>query len=199
MTTQTEKAYLSCAETAKYVRRALAESFPGFKFSVRSDHNAVNVRWTDGPRTAEVEPVAKQYQGGGFDGMIDMAYNRSHYLRPDGSVYVHYDEGTTGSMGVMPGDDNRALAPVMPEGVRVVQFGANYIFCRREITDYNGQIASVTAWIYAHCEIIGTTGDPHFDTFGSLRVADLARNLAYDAIPGEDWQDAFDRRYNLTR
>ena len=198
MATQTETVYLSCAETAKYVRRSLAESFPGFKFSVRSDHNAVNVRWTDGPRTAEVEPVAKQYQGGGFDGMIDMAYNRSHYLRPDGSVYVHYDEGTTGSMGYISGDDNRALSPVMPEGVRVVQFGANYIFCRREITDYNGQIASATAWIYAHCEIIGTTGHPDFDVFGSLRISDLARNLVYDSIPGEDWQDAFNRRYNLT-
>jgi len=202
MATQTEKVYLSCAETAKFVRRALAESFPGFKFSVRSHTYSggasIDVDWTDGPRTKEVEPVAKRYEGGGFDGMIDMAYNRSHYLRPDGSVYVHYDEGTTGSMGVMPGEDNRALAPVMPEGVRVVRFGADYIFCQRHITNFNEQCASATAWIYAHCQVVGTTGDPNFDMFGNLRISDLARNLVHDSIPGEDWQDAFNRRYNLT-
>ena len=196
MTIETATVYLSCAETAKHVRKALAASFPRVKFSVRSDHNAIKVRWTDGPLTKEVEPVAKQYQGGGFDGMIDMAYNRSHYLRRDGSVFVHYDEGTTGSMGIAPSEDNRALAPVMPDDVQVVQFGANYVFCTREITDFNEKCASATAWIYAHCQVIGNTGNSNFDTFGSLRISDMARNMVYHSRPNEDWQIAFDRRYN---
>ena len=68
-----ETGYLSCAETAKLIRRDLREAFPGVKFSVRSDTYSggasIDIRWTDGPRTAKVEPITERYQGAGFDGM----------------------------------------------------------------------------------------------------------------------------------
>lgn len=78
--------YLSCAETAKLVRAALGESFPGVKFSVRSSTYSggasINVRWTDGPSGAAVKAVTDQFEGAYFDGMID--YKGCRYATLDG-------------------------------------------------------------------------------------------------------------------
>ena len=78
--------YLSCTETAKLIRQALKESFPGVKFSVKSSSYAggasIGVRWTDGPSAAMVESVAKKFQGSYFDGMTD--YKGSCYALVDG-------------------------------------------------------------------------------------------------------------------
>jgi hypothetical protein len=78
--------YLSCAETAKLVRSALSESFPGVKFSVRSSvysgGASINVKWTDGPTSDQVKMIVKQFEGSYFDGMID--YKGSIYHRLDG-------------------------------------------------------------------------------------------------------------------
>ncbi|WP_338423309.1 LPD29 domain-containing protein, partial [Xylella fastidiosa] len=45
--------YLTCAETAKLVRKALKESFPDIKFSVKSSNYSggasIRVSWIDGP------------------------------------------------------------------------------------------------------------------------------------------------------
>lgn len=78
--------YLTCAETAKLVRAALKESFPGVKFSVKSSTYAggasINVSYIDGPTAAQVEAVAKVFQGAYFDGMTD--YKGSNYNNLDG-------------------------------------------------------------------------------------------------------------------
>ena len=78
--------YLSCADTAKLVRAALKESFPGVKFSVKSSVYAsgasINVAYTDGPAAGQVEAVAKAFQGAYFDGMTD--YKGSNYSSLDG-------------------------------------------------------------------------------------------------------------------
>lgn len=78
--------YLTCAETAKLVRQALKESFPSVKFSVRSDTYAggasIDVHYTDGPKTSDVERVARHFNGSYFDGMID--YKGSIYHALDG-------------------------------------------------------------------------------------------------------------------
>ena len=67
--------YQTCAETAKLIRKALKEAFPGVKFSVRSHTYSmgasINVSWNDGPTAADVEPVAEAFQGATFDGMTD--------------------------------------------------------------------------------------------------------------------------------
>ena len=67
--------YLSCAETAKILRRALRESFPGVKFSVRSHTYSmgasIRVGWTDGPTSKQVKAVTDVFQGATFDGMTD--------------------------------------------------------------------------------------------------------------------------------
>lgn len=84
--------YLSCAETAKLVRKALKEAFPRQKFSVRSSTYSmgasIHVGWTDGPQTADVDKVIGCFAGSGFDGMIDLKTSNSHWLYPDGTVQL---------------------------------------------------------------------------------------------------------------
>jgi hypothetical protein len=69
------KQYFSCAETAKLVRAALKESFPGVKFSVRSSvysgGASINVNYVDGPNYDQVKRVVGMFEGSYFDGMTD--------------------------------------------------------------------------------------------------------------------------------
>jgi hypothetical protein len=78
--------YLSVTETAGMVRKALKESFPGVKFSVRSSSYSggasIRVGWIDGPNSNQVERVAHVFKGAYFDGMID--YKGSTYSMIDG-------------------------------------------------------------------------------------------------------------------
>ena len=74
--------HISCAETAKLVRTALREAFPEIKFSVKSrvysGGASINVKWTDGPTSTQVEEIAKRFAGATFDGMTDsMNYFRT--------------------------------------------------------------------------------------------------------------------------
>ena len=79
--------YLSCAETAKLVRAALKESFPGVKFSVKSSNYAggasINIRYENGPTYKQVKEVASMFEGAYFDGMTD--YKGSNYGSLDGN------------------------------------------------------------------------------------------------------------------
>lgn len=127
--------YVSVAETAKYVRAALAKAFPGQKFSVRSESYAggasIDVRYEGGPAKRDVEAVVAPYRGGDFDGMIDLKYNKYSWLAADGSASRAYDPGTEGSMGVHAesvGDPHAA-------GCRYVSFGADFIFVSRKADD----------------------------------------------------------------
>lgn len=56
---------------AHNVRIELKKAFPGFKFSVTSDHNSCDVKWAHGPTTAQVKPILSKYRAGHFDGMTD--------------------------------------------------------------------------------------------------------------------------------
>lgn len=84
--------WLSAAETAKLVRKALKSSFPGVKFSVRSSTYSggasIDIAWIDGPRIYEVDAVVGRYQGADFDGMIDLKTHREPLLMagPDGEL-----------------------------------------------------------------------------------------------------------------
>lgn len=97
--------YVSPADTAKLVRKALAMAFsvdyPTVRFSVRtrvySGGASIDVSWTDGPTTPQVEKVAKRYEGASFDGSIDLKSYVKHTV-----------------------------------GGREVHYGADFIFCQRE-------------------------------------------------------------------
>jgi hypothetical protein len=78
--------YISAAETAKLIRAALKEAFPGVKFSVRSSTysggSSINIGWTDGPNDKQVKAVVSSFEGGYFDASID--YKGSVYAMLDG-------------------------------------------------------------------------------------------------------------------
>ena len=80
--------YISTTDTAKLIRAALKESFPGIKFSVKSDQysggSSIRVGWIDGPSAAMVEAVAKVFKGSYFDSSQD--YKGSTYAIFDGLV-----------------------------------------------------------------------------------------------------------------
>lgn len=126
-----ETEYLSAAATAKLVRLALKKAFPGAAFSVRSKTYAggasIGIGWTDGPCGAAVETVSGPFSGAQFDGSIDLKTTHRSWLLPDGTAQVAHASGTVGSMGMLSAADN-----AKPHAdARLVQFGANFIFCQR--------------------------------------------------------------------
>ena len=185
MTTDTR--YVSCADTAKLVRKALKRDHPGVKFSVRAKTYAggasINVSWTDGPRAADVDPILKRYEGGRFDGMIDMAYSVSHYLRPDGEVMIARNPGTEAQRGSNTGEDNTALADLMPANVERVRFAADYIFSNRHISNFETKDAAALDWIYENCDVLRVDPvirRPDSDRFGNQWVSNLAQRIAHN-------------------
>ena len=73
----------SLVAAAKNIRIELARSFPGIKFSVKTERysggNSITVSWTDGPTSAQVDEISKKYNAGHFDGMTDCYdYRKDH-------------------------------------------------------------------------------------------------------------------------
>ena len=67
--------YITTKDTAKLVRAALKNAFPGVKFSVRMSTGTaaawMNVSYSDGPTELEVRAVTGWYEGRRFNGMTD--------------------------------------------------------------------------------------------------------------------------------
>ena len=76
--------YISCADTAKLIRQAIKEAFPGVKFSVRSHvysgGASITVEWLDGPNEQQVETVTNRFEASYFDGSIDFKGSIFHML-----------------------------------------------------------------------------------------------------------------------
>lgn len=135
--------FISCADTAKLIRRQLKAQFPGVKFSVRSHTYSggasIDVGWTDGPKESRVESVVGVFAGGRFDGMIDLAYSVTSFLHEDGRASLACDGGTTGSRGSNP----ERLGDPLDGSAREVMFMADYVFTNRHISDdFAGRCAS---------------------------------------------------------
>jgi hypothetical protein len=148
-----DRRYLSCADTAKLVRKALREKFPGVTFSVRSSvyslGASIRVGWTDGPRRAVVDPVVQRFSGATFDGMIDLKSYHDSEL----------------------------------DGERV-HFGADFIFCHREVSDFDAMVTAAGAYIREHCDYHHGLS-PSGDQFGTQYISDLARGMAWDSDPSD--------------
>jgi hypothetical protein len=130
-----EPNYLSTTETAKLIRAAIKKAFPRVKFSVRSDSysggSSIRVDWTDGPTTKQVNAIASQYEGAGFDGSIDLKYGFTSWLMPDGSAIVADCSGTVGSRGsVAPIHNDKPHADAV-----LVRFSSDFVFCSRHYSD----------------------------------------------------------------
>lgn len=66
---------------AKNIRLELKANFPGVKFGVRTERfsmgDSIDVKWTDGPTSIQVDSIIQKYSAGSFDGMVDL-YTYSH-------------------------------------------------------------------------------------------------------------------------
>ncbi len=82
--------FFSCAETAKLVRTALKEAFPGVRFSMHSDVRAnsadISVTYLGGPSREEVENVTKLYEGA----ICDTDLNKSWKYATFNGQHVHF-------------------------------------------------------------------------------------------------------------
>ena len=194
---------VSPTETAQILRKRLKVEFPGTKFSVRSERYAggaaISVHWTDGPLSADVQSITSQYEGAGFDGMIDMKHQREHWLKSDGTVLVRHDPGTNGSTGAVAATDNRHLDDVMPPDAERVRFAADYILAHRRITDLQQQQHQAEHWVYDHCHIqqAGEIRNPAHDKMGDQRVTDIAYRIVAHRKDGETLRDGYDRAFNV--
>lgn len=142
--------YVSVAEQAKMIRKALAKAFPKTKFYVRSHSYAggasIDVRY-DGtasleqnasgryvrtykpgaPTLEDVTAVTDAYAGGSFDGTIDLAYSIDRFVDEDGAIVGAETLGTEGSMGRFPAFSRRPMKPA-----RRVAFAGKYVFVEAE-------------------------------------------------------------------
>ena len=89
---------------AENIRRELRKAWPGVRFSVRfrtfSGGDSIDVGWTDGPTSAQVNGVIGKYQYGWFDGMTDCYEHSKESDRTWGDVfgsakYVHAQRSST--------------------------------------------------------------------------------------------------------
>ena len=79
-----------------------------------------------------MDALVRQYEGARSDGDYSPrpVYD---YLRPDGRAMVAHNPRSYDIGASEPeGEDNRALAPLMPPDVELVHFGVQYILCHRE-------------------------------------------------------------------
>ena len=137
--TESKPRYVDVADVAKLVRQSLKSSFLGVRFSVRSTRYAggasILVTWKEGPHESEVREIVDQYAGARIDGDYSPrpVY---HYLRPDGQTMVAHNPPSYAIGASEPeGEDNRALARLIPPDFELVHFGADFVLCYREPSD----------------------------------------------------------------
>jgi hypothetical protein len=85
----------SLVAAAKNIRIELKRAFPAVKFAVRTSRfsggDSIDVSWTDGPTTSQVDAIINRYSAGSFDGMTD-SYTYEHAAWTDAfgdAKYVH--------------------------------------------------------------------------------------------------------------
>lgn len=85
----------SLIAASKNIKIELALAFPGIKFSIKtrrfSGGDAIDVSWTDGPTSKQVDEIIDRYSAGSFDGMQDLyEYSRNAWTDAFGDgKYVH--------------------------------------------------------------------------------------------------------------
>ena len=190
--------YLTAAETAKTVRQALKTEFKHIRFSIRSKTYAggasITVAWTDGPTEDEVQQVTRQFESSDFDPTIDLKVERAHFLLPDGSTIIAETPGSTGQKGLISPVNNRDKLTHLPEGTRLVRFGANYINHNRSMSDFKSKQAQALQWVYDNCHIQNPSGNPHRDRWeqGGLLIH-LVNSLTWNRRMDEPLSDTFRR------
>jgi len=144
----TSKRYLTAAETAKLVRKALKSAYPSTKFYVTSSTYSggasIDINWVDGPTTKQVDKTVAAYRGAGFDGMVDLKFNYDAYLMPDGTATIAKCDGSGCTF------DSYENPKPHPDA-ELVSFGADFIHTSRHhspefVRRVAAEIAEQTGW-----------------------------------------------------
>ena len=126
---------LSDKEIARMVRDTLKEKFDDIKFSVRlKSTGSINVTYMGGPSSEDVEAAVKMFEGSGFDGTIDYAFNKFLWMTPEGKPICSGHNGTDSTGGIYTPHNEK---PPQPDAVKW-HMGSTYIFVTRE-NDPNGE------------------------------------------------------------
>lgn len=133
---------IDTAEVAKLIRRHLKTGFAGVKFSVRTSRysggSSIDISWTDGPTTDQVEAITRPFAGAGFDGMTDSKYHKRTWYCPThgariAEVYGHgHDNGPR---------DSRCCAKA-----ELVDMGGDYVFANRRLSpEFTARLEAIVA------------------------------------------------------
>jgi hypothetical protein len=77
------------ARAVKNVRLVLKQQFSGVKFSVRMENGStINITWTDGPTSEQVQSVVRPFEAGSYNGMADIY---DHYKTPWNTLFGSAD------------------------------------------------------------------------------------------------------------
>lgn len=121
----------------KNIRIELKRAFPGIKFSVKGDSfsggDSIDVRWTDGPTTAQVDAIIGRYSAGSFNGMEDIyEYSRDAWTDAFGDAkYVHSSRAN--SDRAIESAIRTAVAKYGIEPVTVEDFRAGRLWGRTDV------------------------------------------------------------------
>ena len=140
-----DNGYIELAQVSRMLKTRLQREFPGVRFSVRSESysggSSIDIHWSDGPTTKQVEAISDAYKSRGFDGMIDMAYSYHHWLLPNGDVVLAGTSGTEGGRGTVPAWE----CPKPHPDAKAVRLSSGYVSCHREVTD-KAKAGILAAW-----------------------------------------------------
>jgi hypothetical protein len=125
---------IDLVETAKLVRKHLAATFPGQKFTVRTSRfsmgSSIDVGWVDGPTASQVDAIIDAFAYGGFDGSIDLAYSVSSWYCAEHGASIRHTAGTQDSRGANPAIDEVSCCL----GAEPVSFGAKFVHGQRTLS-----------------------------------------------------------------
>ena len=125
--------WIDTAEVAKLIRKHLKKNFAGVKFSVRisrySGGSSVDISWTDGPTTKQVEAVTGPFQGNRFDGMIDLQYHASQWYCDEHGARVAETYGHSYDT------ENGPVKSRCCAKAELVNMGAGYVHERRDLSE----------------------------------------------------------------
>ncbi len=162
---------------AKNIRKVLKHFWPKVKFSVKkSSYDCINVRWTDGPTSSEVDQEIKGFKSGYYDSMQDMhEYVDTPFNLAFGSVQYLFtnrdnsDESTQRAIDALwdtipenlegiekPTPDNcfkelvrvESLAMTLSEAIRDLEFYYSHT-SNKYVTD-NGYVRPVVSMVINH-------------------------------------------------
>lgn len=132
--------WIDTADVAKLIRTELKKSFPGIKFSVRSSRaggSSIDIFWTDGPTTNNVDRIMHAFQGGRFESMTDCPYQAESWYCPNHGPRVAQTYGSDVDT------NNRLHDSRCCAAAELVKFNTRFVFTHRKLSpEFTAELAA---------------------------------------------------------